>query len=103
MSSDSGCTVPYGTQWTMQSTPQSYTFTGATQKACSSGGDINGTYYRTRVSGSLTIVTQPGSVVSATLPFDISGSGFQDVSAAGRTLRIFAAGCTLNNNTSGCP
>jgi hypothetical protein len=103
MSSDAACTVPYGTKWTLNSTPQIYTFNGSQQRSCSSGGDINGTYYRTRVSGSLQIVTQPGSVASPITGFDISGSGFQDITFAGRTLRIFAAGCTLNDNSGGCP
>ena len=103
MSSDSGCTVPYGTKWTMGSPPQIYFYSGPGQLGCSSGGDINGTYYRSRVSGSLQIVTQPGSVASPITQFDISGSGYQDITFAGRTLRIYAAGCTLNDNTPGCP
>jgi hypothetical protein len=104
MSSDSGCTTPYGTQWTMTNPPQIYFFgTGNQQKACSSGGSLNGTFYRTRISGSIQFVTQPGSVASPVMPFDISGSGFQDMTFAGRTLRINGAGCVLNDNTPGCP
>ncbi len=103
MSSDSACTIPYGTKWSLSAPPQIYFFTGGSQIGCSSGGDINGTYYRTRVSGSLQIVTQPGSVASPIIGFDISGSGFQDITFAGRTLRIYAAGCVLNDPTPGCP
>ena len=104
MSSDSGCTTPYGTQWTMTNPPQIYFFgTGNQQKACSSGGSLNGTFYRTRISGSIQFVTQPGSVASPIMGFDISGSGFQDMTFAGRTLRINGAGCVLNDNTTGCP
>ena len=104
MSSDSACTIPYGTQWTMTSPPQIYFFgTGNQQKGCSSGGSLNGTFYRTRISGSIQFVTQPGSVASPIIGFDISGSGFQDITFGGRTLRINGAGCTLNDNTSGCP
>jgi hypothetical protein len=88
----------------MTSPPQIYFFgTGNQQKACTSGGSLNGTQYRTRVSGSIQFVTQPGSVASPVMPFDISGSGFQDMTFAGRTLRINGAGCVLNDNTPGCP
>jgi hypothetical protein len=103
MSSDSGCTTPYGTQWTLSNPVQVYFFTGPSQRPCSSGGSLSGTYYRTRVSGSLQFVTQPGNVASPVMPFDISGSGFQDMTFGGRTLRINGAGCTLNDNTPGCP
>lgn len=103
MSSDSGCTIPYGTQWTLLNPVQVYFFTGPSQRPCSSGGALNGTQYRTRVSGSLQFVTQPGNVASPVMPFDISGSGFLDMTFAGRTLRINGAGCVLNDNTPGCP
>ena len=104
MSSDSACTIPYGTKWTLLNPVQVYFFNGNLQRPCSSGGDINGTYYRTRVSGSLQFVTQPGNVASPVMPFDISGSGFQDMTFAGRTLRINGAGCTLNiSSPTSCP
>jgi len=102
MSSDAGCTTPYGTTWDLQTTPSIYNFNGQVTRACSSGGSISpGNFYRTRVSGSVQFQYQPGSLVSPLLSFDISGSGFQDVTFAGRTLRIYAAGCTLNNS-AGC-
>ncbi len=104
MSSDSACTIPYGTKWTMTLPPQIALLPGMRSITCTSGGDISsGNYYRTRVSGSLQIVTQPGSVASPIIGFDISGSGYQDISFAGRTLRIHAAGCVLNDPTPGCP
>jgi hypothetical protein len=101
MSSDSACTTPYGTTWDLASSPYIYNFNGQVNTPCTSGGDISGTYYRTRVSGSVQFQYQPGSLVSPLISFDISGSGYQDITFAGRTLRIFAAGCTLNNNV-GC-
>ena len=104
MSSDSACTIPYGTKWTMTLPPQIALLPGMRSINCTSGGDISsGNYYRTRVSGSLQIVTQPGSVASPIIGFDISGSGYQDITFAGRTLRIHAAGCVLNDPTPGCP
>jgi hypothetical protein len=99
MSSDSNCTVPYGTSW--NATNQIvYSFTGPQQAPCTSGGEINGTYYRTRVSGSLYFTYSGGTTPYTN--FDISGSGYVDYTANGRTLRIHGAGCTLNNNTPGC-
>lgn len=102
MSSDAACTIPYGTTWTLQNPIQLYTFNGAVQRGCNSGGSISGTYYRTRVSGSLQIVTQPGSVASPVIGYDFSGSGYQDITYNGRTLRIIGAGCTLNDNNGPC-
>ena len=103
MSSDSGCTIPYGTTWNLASPPFIYNFNGQVSLTCTSGGDISsGNYYRTRASGSIQFQYQPGSLVSPSLPYDISGSGFQDVTFAGRTVRIFAAGCTLNDSSPGC-
>ena len=103
MSSDSNCTVPYGTSWDLATPPFIYNFSGNVSPVCTSGGDLNGTYYRSRVSGSLQFQYQPGFQVSPLLSFDISGSGFQDLTFAGRTLRVYAAGCVLNDNTPGCP
>ena len=100
MSSDSNCTVPYGTSWN-QTSQAVYTFNGAVQLPCSSGGDINGTYYRTRVSGSLYFGYTGGGTTPYT-NFDISGSGYVDYTSNGYTLRIHGAGCALNDNTPGC-
>ena len=102
MSSDSACTTPYGTTWDMTSLPQIYNFNGAVQRPCSSGGNINGTYYRSRVSGSLQFQYQPGNLVTPIISFDISGSGYQDITYAGHTLRVYAAGCVLNDNNGPC-
>ena len=104
MSSDSACTIPYGTKWTLSNPPQIYFFgTGNQQKACTSGGSLNGTQYRTRISGSFQFQYQPGSLTSPVFTYNISGSGFQDFTHAGKTIRLNGAGCTLNDNTSGCP
>ncbi len=100
MSSDSNCTTPYGTSWN-QSSQLVYLFNGSQQVPCSSGGDINGTYYRTRVTGSI-LFGYTGGGVTPTFNFDISGSGFVDYTSNGYTLRIHGAGCTLNDNTPGC-
>jgi hypothetical protein len=101
MSSDSGCTTPYGTSWDIQSPPWIFNFAGGITRPTTSGGDLSsGNYYRTRVSGSLNFQIPPFQL-SPAFTFDISGSGFQDVTWNGFTLRIHGAGCTLNNN-SGC-
>jgi hypothetical protein len=103
MSSDSNCTIPYGTTWDLTDTPVIYNFNGQIQRPCTSGGDISaGGYYRSRVSGSLQFQYQPGSLVTPLLSFDISGSGYQDLTYAGKTLRVYGAGCTLNPTGSAC-
>lgn len=102
MSSDSGCTTPYGTVWNNQFPSNGYSLPSAgALLACNSGGNISGTYYRTRVSGSLTFDSPAGT--STLLTFDISGSGYQDLTYSGYTLRVHAAGCTLNNAGASCP
>jgi hypothetical protein len=102
MSSNSACTIPYGTTWDLTGTPVIYNFNGAVQRPCSSGGALSGTEYRTRVSGSLRFQYQPGSLVTPLLSFDISGSGYQDLTYAGNTLRVYGAGCVLNDNNAPC-
>jgi hypothetical protein len=100
MSSDSNCTTPYGTSW-QQTNQLVYSFNGPTQVPCTSGGSVTGTYYRTRVTGSLYFAYTGGGTTPYT-NFDISSTGYQDYTSNGYTLRIHGAGCTLNDNTPGC-
>ena len=99
LSSDAGCTTPYGTSWDLLNLPNIYNYNGQVQRSTTSGGQIdNANYYRNRVSGSFAFQYQPGNLMSPTFTFDISGSGYQDFTHAGLTYRINAAGCKLNNS-----
>lgn len=104
MSSDSNCTIPYGTSWNMSSLPFIYNFNGSQSPTSTSGGSLSpGNFYRTRISGSFYFQYQPGSLTSSVFTYNISGSGFQDFTYAGGTVRINGAGCVLNDATPGCP
>ena len=106
MSSDSGCTTPYGTTW-------GYTFgngrfcqgnqTSSGSISCYSGGSIQpGNYYRTRISGSFNFDCP--SLFAGFSPiqtFDLSGGAYQDLTYNGVTVRIQGPNCTLNNS-AGC-
>lgn len=102
MSSDNTCSTPYGTTWSLAITDYQVQFIGNESVPCTSGGDISsGNYYRSRVSGSL-YWTFGLTGSSQEVSFDISGSGYQDVTNNGRTVRVYGAGCVLNDATPGC-
>jgi len=104
MSSDSACTIPYGTSWDLNPAPRDFFFGGGTMNngnwGTTSGGTVSdgGTYYRTRISGSFRIDVGGFSPIET---FDLTGSQFKDLTYNGRTARILGPNCTLNNHL-GC-
>jgi len=104
MSSDSACTIPYGTSWDLNPQPRDYFFAGGTMDlgnwGTTSEGTVGdgGTYYRTRISGSFRIDVGGFSPIET---FDLTKSQFKDLTHNGKTARILGPNCTLNNHL-GC-
>ena len=103
MSSDSACTIPYGTSWDLNPAPRDFFFNAGTMDSgnwgSTSGGSLSpGNFYRTRISGSFRIDV---GGFSAYTTFDLTGSQFKDLTHNGRTARLLGPNCTLNN-TAGC-
>ena len=104
MSSDSGCTTPYGTSWDINPTGRDYNFLPGFSAngnwSSTSGGSLSGgPYYRSRISGSVRI--DVGTGYSPYETFDITGSQYKDITYNGVTARVLGPNCTLNN-TAGC-
>lgn len=106
LSSDSGCTTPYGTSWDLAG-PQGRFFTPGTsggQYTTNTGGSIQpGNYYRTRYSGSFDFDV-PGLGINFTTntTFDLTGTQFKDYTKSGFTVRILGPNCTLNDANAIC-
>lgn len=105
MSSDSGCTTPYGTSWDLQQPTSTGVLPGGSTGtiSCTSGGSINpGSFYRTRISGSFQFDV-PGLSIpfSPTQSYDLTAGQFQDQVWNGVRVRIQGPNCTLNNS-GGC-
>ena len=104
MSSDSGCTTPYGTSWNLQSPSSNFFNPGTTSGTwgCTTGGDLTtGNYYRTRITGTFDFDV-PGLGIVFTTPqsFDLEAGEFFDFTKGGFTVRIQGPNCTLNDYTS---
>ena len=105
MSSDSGCTTPYGTSWDLQNPSSQFFNNNATttgQWSSSSGGSIgSGNYYRTRISGSFDFdVPGLGIGFTSNQTFDLQGGQYFDYTKSGFTVRIQGPNCTLNNSAA---
>jgi len=103
MSSDAGCTTPYGTSWDLNPGGRDFFFAGGTMNSgnwsTTSGGSLSpGNFYRTRISGSVRIDVGGFSPYET---FDLTGSQYKDITYNGRTARVLGPNCTLNN-ASGC-
>jgi hypothetical protein len=107
MSSDSGCTTPYGTNWSIGSAQSNLVNVGGITGnfPTTSGGNLNGTYYRTRITGSFQFdIPSLGLPFSPLQSFDLSAGAYQDLTYGGYTVRIQGPSCALNNNALGqCP
>ena len=105
MSSDSGCTTPYGTSWDLQNPSSQFFNNNATttgQWSSTSGGSIgSGNYYRTRISGSFDFdVPGLGIGFTSNQTFDLQGGQYFDYTKSGFTVRIQGPNCTLNNSVA---
>jgi hypothetical protein len=105
MSSDSGCTTPYGTSWDLQNPSSQFFNNNATttgQWSSTSGGSIgSGNYYRTRISGSFDFdVPGLGIGFTSNQTFDLQGGQYFDYTKSGFTVRIQGPNCTLNNSAA---
>ena len=106
MSSDAGCTTPYGTTWDLQIPSSNFFSPGAPTTgdwACNSGGDISsGNFYRRRISGSFDFdVPGLGIGFTSNQTFDLQAGQYFDYTKGGYTVRIQGPSCTLNN-VAGC-
>lgn len=105
MSSDAGCTTPYGTSWDLSFTQSNFFNPGVTtgQFTTNTGGSISpGNFYRTRISGSFQFDIPALSLPFSPLQsFDLSGGAYQDLVYGGLRVRIQGPNCTLNN-AAGC-
>jgi hypothetical protein len=108
LSSDSGCTTPYGTSWDLASSQGQFFGSSATtymQLTTNTGGSIgSGNYYRTRYSGSFDFdVPGLGIGFTSNQTFDLTGTQYVDYTKSGFTVRILGPNCTLNNSNATCP
>lgn len=106
MSSDSGCTIPYGTSWDFPSGQGNFVPAGGGtgQFTTNTGGSIQpGNFYRTRISGSFQFdVPGLGIPFSPIQTFDLSGGAYQDLTFMGVTVRMQGPNCVLNDPTATC-
>lgn len=103
MSSDAGCTTPYGTSWDLNPPNRDYFFSAGMMDSglwsTSSGGVLSpGNFYRTRISGSVRIDVGGFSPIET---FDLTGTQYKDITQNGKTARILGPNCALNS-TAGC-
>lgn len=106
MSSDSGCTTPYGTSWDFATGQGQFVPAGGGtgQFTTTSGGSIQpGNFYRTRISGSFQFDV-PGLSIpfSPIQTFDLSAGAYQDLTFMGVTVRMQGPSCILNNASGVC-
>ena len=82
LSSDAGCTIPYGTSWDLAAQSGIFCNPGTTtgQYTTNTGGSIMvGNYYRTRYSGSFDFdVPALGINFTTNTTFDLTGTQFKD-------------------------
>jgi hypothetical protein len=107
MSSDSNCTVPYGTSWNLNPDGRDFNFLANTSNnglwGTTSGGSLTGgNYYRTRITGNFKIAIN-GGILSPNQSYDLTGTQFQDIVFGGRTVRLLGPDCQLNDYTGCAP